>query len=1157
MFRLSSDLVHTKLKDENGEDVAKISCTTEIQTAFILSSILTFFSGLIILLIFRLIWRAAKKRQINKATGIILELFTSGRIDKDPIRSLRLKGQFRDRIEMLLSAQTFVGQVLMILVFVLSIGSLIIYFINSTDPVRSCSSYEDTTIPIDLTFNAFFSFYFGLRFMAADDKIKFWLEMNSMVDIFTIPPAFISYYLKSNWLGLRFLRALRLLELPQILQILRVTKTSNSVKFSKLLSVILSTCFTAAGFIHLVENFGDPWLKGRNSQTISYFESIYLVMMTTSTVGFGDVVPKTSLGRTFIMFFTLGSLILFANFIPEMVELFANKRKYTSSYKALKGKKFIVVCGNITVDSVTAFLRNFLRHKSGEINTEIVFLGETPPSLELETIFKCYLAYTTFISGSAMKWEDLRRVVVESAEACLIIANPLCSDSHAEDISNIMRVLSIKNYFPTSRVIIQILQSHNKVYLPVIPSWNWNAGDNIICFAELKLGFLAQGCLVPGLCTLLTSLFVEQNKKVSPKQTWQKHFLNGMKNKILTQRLSDDFVGMSFPEVAQLCFLKMHLLLIAIEYKSLFKDGFCGLILNPPAQVKIHRNTLGFFIAETPKEVKRALFYCAVCHDDVLIPERITNCGCKSKNQKHIPVPSVKLVKRCIMGFSSRIAPQDSLPREGANIPSISAFLTRTLLQEAEQDFDQLDSSGMFHWCKTIPLDNVILKRTDKLKHEFQNHIVACVFGDAHSALVGLRNFVMPLRASNYTRQELKDIVFIGSLDYLQREWRFLRNFPQIYILPGSALYPGDLHAANIEQCSMCVVLSPPSKSSSSQTPVDSETIMATLIIRSLRADSSSDPSLAMPENTPGYTRSNEKSNCQRVPILTELKNPSNIHFIEQLGGLERSLQETNLHLSTAFSTGAVFSGSFLDSLLATAFYNYHVLELLQMLVTGGRSSQLEQHLDKDKVYDLSDSCTTLLSGRKRCKLGLLSLHQTILSDVQPRNNFGQLFCGSLDLFGILCVGLYRVIDEEDINPENKRGVFVIIRPANEFELLPSDLVFCAIPFSTACYKRNEETSLQKSNEIVNNAPQTTETYSDTNFPPTIDPGDETLYLPVYSYESRSNSRFAKQTSWDQSRTQSVTSSQMLLGDNAKENGRQTSDKEVYDEDSSVYSEPH
>nr|XP_037839777.1 potassium channel subfamily U member 1 [Chlorocebus sabaeus] len=480
-----------------------------------------------------------------------------------------------------------------------------------------------------------------------------------------------------------------------------------------------------------------------------------------------------------------------------------------------------------------------------------------------------------------------------------------------------------------------------------------------------------------------------------------------------------------------------------------------------------------------------------------------------------------------------------------------------TFLHDVEQDSDQLDSSGMFHWCKPISLDKVTLKRSRKLKHKFRNHIVACVFGDAQSALIGLRNFVMPLRASNYTRKELKDIVFIGSLDYLQREWRFLRNFPQIYILPGCALYSGDLHAANIEQCSMCVVLSPPSKPSSSQTLVDTEAILATLTIGSLQIDSSSDSSPSVSEETASYTNGhNEKPNCRKVPILIELKNPSNIHFIEQLGGLEGSLQETNLHLSTAFSTGTVFSGSFLDSLLATAFYNYRVLELLQMLVTGGVSSQLEQHLDKDKVYGVADSCTTLLSGRNRCKMGLLSLHQTILSDVNPRNTFGQLFCGSLDLFGILCVGLYRIIDEEELNPENKREVFVITRPANEFKLLPSDLVFCAIPFSTACYKRNEEFSSQKSYEIISEASQTTETHSDTNFPPTIYSVDETLYSPVYPYQSRTNSvSSAKQTAWNQIRTNSSITSQKPLGDNAKENGKKISD-EISDEDPFAYSEP-
>ncbi|XP_077625679.1 potassium channel subfamily U member 1 [Crocuta crocuta] len=947
-----------------------------------------------------------------------LELLLAKSIGNKHLKSLHLHGMFRNRIEMLLSAQTFVGQVLVILVFVLSIGSLIIYFINSSDPVGSCSSYEDKTIPIDLIFNVFFSFYFGLRFVAADDKIKFWLEMNSMVDIFTIPPTFISYYLKSNWLGLRFLRALRLLELPQILQILQAIRTSNSVKFSKLLSIVLSTWFTAAGFIHLVENSGDPWLRGRNSQNISYFESIYLIMATTSTVGFGDVVAKTSLGRTFIMFFTLGSLILFANYIPEMVEIFVNKRKYTNSYEVVKGKRFIVVCGNITIDSVTAFLRNFLRHKPGEINIEIVFLGEVPPSLELETLFKCYMAYTTFVSGSALKWEDLRRVAVESAEACLIIANPLCSNSHAEDISNIMRVLSIKNYNPNTRVIIQILQSHNKVFLPKIPSWNWNIGDNIICFAELKLGFMAQGCLVPGLCTFLTTLFIEQNKKVSPTQPWQKYFLNSLKNKILTQRLSDDFAGMSFPEVSLLCFVKMRLMLIAIEQKSLLR-GCCGLMLNPPADVKVRKNTLGFFIAESSRDVMRAAFYCAKCHSDVFTPELIGKCSCKPKIRRHFPGTMV-LVRRSSTKELSDSTISDEMPTRRERLSNVS-FATRAFLYEPEPDSDQLDDSGMFHWCRAIAMERVILKRMDRSKHEFRNHVVACVFGDAHSTLMGLRNFVIPLRASNYTRQELKDIVFIGNLDYLRREWVFLRNFPRIYILPGSALFPDDLRAANIEECSMCAILSSSSKAESSPALVDTETIMATLNIGSLRIINP--PQIPEEPWTLGcFDEFPEKPKYRRIPILTELKNPSNIHYIEQLSGLDESFSGTSLHLSTSFATGSVFSGSFLDSLLATAFYNYHVLELLQMLVTGGLSSQLEQFLDKS-FCGLPQSSTSVVSGRTRCKLGLLSLNQTILSDIEPRKTFGQVFCGSLDKFGILCLGLYRMIDEEENNPEQKRGV--------------------------------------------------------------------------------------------------------------------------------------
>ncbi|CDQ63989.1 unnamed protein product [Oncorhynchus mykiss] len=50
-------------------------------------------------------------------------------------------------------------------------------------------------------FNVFFLLYFGLRFIAANDKLWFWLEVNSVVDFFTVPPVFVSVYLNRSWLG--------------------------------------------------------------------------------------------------------------------------------------------------------------------------------------------------------------------------------------------------------------------------------------------------------------------------------------------------------------------------------------------------------------------------------------------------------------------------------------------------------------------------------------------------------------------------------------------------------------------------------------------------------------------------------------------------------------------------------------------------------------------------------------------------------------------------------------------------------------------------------------------------------------------------------------------------------------------------------------------
>uniref|UniRef100_A0ACB8EYE0 Uncharacterized protein n=1 Tax=Sphaerodactylus townsendi TaxID=933632 RepID=A0ACB8EYE0_9SAUR len=278
------------------------------------------------------------------------------------------------------------------------------------------------------------------------------------------------------------------------------------------------------------------------------------------------------------------SYMLFANFIPEIADIVGSTKLYKGSYSVVKGRKFIIVCGDITLNSVTAFLRNFLSQDTGEITTEIIFLGENPPNLELETVLRCYSAYASFFQGSVLKNEDLQRV---------------------------------------------------QVHLPKLPNWDWKKGDCVICFAELKLGLIAQSCLVSGLTTLLTRLFVRENPQTKNFLPGDWHEKQGMDYKVVTGCLSKDFVDMTFKEVCRICFVKLNLILLAVQ----FKHGFFAnsILINPAPAVKMQYNTMGFFIAKSAAEVKRARYYCKKCHSDIMIPEDIRKCHCLEMTAPVLP----------------------------------------------------------------------------------------------------------------------------------------------------------------------------------------------------------------------------------------------------------------------------------------------------------------------------------------------------------------------------------------------------------------------------------------------------------------------------------------------------------------------------------------
>ncbi|XP_030341561.1 calcium-activated potassium channel subunit alpha-1 isoform X17 [Strigops habroptila] len=1037
--------------------------------AFLASSMVTFFGGLFIILLWRTLkylWTVCchcgvKTKEAQKINGggdtqADGACKPTDEKEENVAAEVGWMTSVKDWAGVMISAQTLTGRVLVVLVFALSIGALVIYFIDSSNPIESCQNfYKDFTLQIDMAFNVFFLLYFGLRFIAANDKLWFWLEVNSVVDFFTVPPVFVSVYLNRSWLGLRFLRALRLIQFSEILQFLNILKTSNSIKLVNLCSIFISTWLTAAGFIHLVENSGDPWENFQNNQPLTYWECVYLLMVTMSTVGYGDVYAKTTLGRLFMVFFILGGLAMFASYVPEIIELIGNRKKYGGSYSAVSGRKHIVVCGHITLESVSNFLKDFLHKDRDDVNVEIVFLHNISPNLELEALFKRHFTQVEFYQGSVLNPHDLARVKIESADACLILANKYCADPDAEDASNIMRVISIKNYHPKIRIITQMLQYHNKAHLLNIPSWNWKEGDDAICLAELKLGFIAQSCLAPGLSTMLANLFSMRSFIKIEEDTWQKYYLEGVANEMYTEYLSSAFVGLSFPAVCELVFAKLKLLMIAIEYKSEKRESRSRkrILINPGNHVKIQEGTLGFFIASDAKEVKRAFFYCKACHDDITDPKRIKKCGCKRLEDEQ---PSTLSPKKKQRNGGMRNSPNSS-PKLMRHDPLL--IPGNEQIDNMDANVKKYDSTGMFHWCPAKDIEKVILTRSEAAMTVLSGHVVVCIFGDVKSALIGLRNLVMPLRASNFHYHELKHIVFVGSLEYLRREWETLHNFPKVSILPGTPLSRADLRAVNINLCDMCVILSANQNNIDDASLQDKECILASLNIKSMQFDDSigvlqansqgfTPPGMdrSSPDNSPvhGLLRQPSITTGANIPIITELVNDSNVQFLDQDDDDD---PDTELYLTQPFACGTAFAVSVLDSLMSATYFNDNILTLIRTLVTGGATPELEALIAEENALRGGYSTPQTLANRDRCRVAQLALYDGPFADLGDGGCYGDLFCKALKTYNMLCFGIYRLRDAHLSTPSQCTKRYVITNPPYEFELVPTDLIFCLMQF--------------------------------------------------------------------------------------------------------------
>ncbi|XP_076854591.1 calcium-activated potassium channel subunit alpha-1-like [Brachyhypopomus gauderio] len=807
---------------------------------------------------------------------------------------------------------------------------------------------------------------------------------------------------------------------------------------------------------------------------------------------------------------------MFARYVPEIAAILLNRPKYGGTYIMTPGKKHIVVCGNVTLESVSNFLKDFLHEDRDDVNVEIVFLHHIEPNLELEALFKRHFTQVVFFQGSVLDPVDLARVKIELADACLIIANKYSSDPDAEDASNIMRVISIKNYNADIRIITQMLQYHNKAHLLNIPSWNWRGGDGAICLAELKLGFIAQSCLAQGLTTILSNLFSMRSSIQLEEEIWQKYYLGGVSQEMYTDYLSSSFAGLSFPEVCELCFVKLNLLLIAIEFTSDHSNA--NMMINPGKKVKLQDKTLGIFIASDAKEVRRykerecvrewgkrkrpkwslkhgcqsgykpstlylnrehlenmkdllqpidvgswvwASVYCKACHDDITDPKLIKKCACK-RNEGEL-----------------------AEKHENGGIEDSSSENSRPSTETIDENEKKYDSTGMFHWCPPREIEKAVLTRSEASMTVANGHVVVCVFGDVNSPVVGLRNLVMPLRASNFHFHELKHIIFVGSLDYLKKEWDTLNIFPKVSILPGSPLSRANLRAVNINLSDMCVIISGIQNNDEDTSMQDKECILGSLNIQSMRFEDSisllqansygfSPPGMerSSAENSPvlGQMRRatmerivpvmselakadrllNSMSMMQdrtlgtKIPMITELVNDGNVQYLEQDDDDD---PDSELYLTQPFACGTAFAVSVLDSLMSATYFNNNILTLIRTLVTGGSTPELESLLAEENTLRGGYSTHETLEKRDRCRVTQVSLCEGPFADLGDGGVYGDLFRKAIKTYNILCFGIYRLLDMPRTTETDCVKRFVITNPPYDLHLIPTDMVFCLMQF--------------------------------------------------------------------------------------------------------------
>ncbi|UTT84351.1 ion transporter [Vibrio pelagius] len=189
---------------------------------------------------------------------------------------------------------TRAGRIFDISLLVAIIASLVVLILES---LPMMTNWSQELRYIEYTFTALFTIEYLLRLYCSPNPKSYATSFYGVVDLLAILPTYLAILIPSaSFMGV--VRLLRVMRIFRILKLVRYLQDSNILLRSLLMARRKILIFFSTVGI-LVTIFGSLIfvIEGPENGFTSIPQSIYWAIVTITTVGYGDIVPQTVLGK--------------------------------------------------------------------------------------------------------------------------------------------------------------------------------------------------------------------------------------------------------------------------------------------------------------------------------------------------------------------------------------------------------------------------------------------------------------------------------------------------------------------------------------------------------------------------------------------------------------------------------------------------------------------------------------------------------------------------------------------------------------------------------------------------------------------------------------------------------------------------------------------